>query len=103
MLYFDSTLPQGFMIDPPNSSIDTLAPATREVLHLTEYENIEEAAIYAKRIWFVIYQSSIDEYASSIKTLPPDLEYLNENFRLENIEEWDDVRVYLYSSLPKIK
>lgn len=94
--YFDYSLPQGFIIDPPNTNIDTLALATREILELTEFESIEKATENKTRIWFVIYQNSIDEYTVNENATHPHLEYLNKNFVLENTEKWGDIRVFLY-------
>jgi 4-amino-4-deoxy-L-arabinose transferase-like glycosyltransferase len=98
-LYYDKTLPQGFIIDPPNSNVDTLAPATREILKLSEFENIEKGTAGASRVWFIIYQQSIDEFKQKGKT-QSDLEYLNKSFTLKSIETWDDTRLYLYVSHP---
>jgi 4-amino-4-deoxy-L-arabinose transferase-like glycosyltransferase len=98
-LYYDKTLPQGFIIDPPNSNVDTLAPATRDILKLTEFENIKKGTTSASRVWFIIYQQSIDEFKQENKT-HPDLEYLNKSFKLKSIETWDDIRLYLYVSHP---
>lgn len=95
--YFDSNLPQGFIIDPPNSNVDTLAPATREILGLTKFESIEQATQNKTRIWFVIYQNSIDEYIFAGISTHPHLEYLNQNFVLQSTEEWHDIRIFLFT------
>jgi hypothetical protein len=34
--YFNRGLPQSYLIDPQRSSTDTLSPATRKILHLTD-------------------------------------------------------------------
>ena len=39
--YFDRDLPQSYLIDTLGGSTDTLSPATRKILHLTDQENIE--------------------------------------------------------------
>ena len=39
--YFDRDLPQSYLIDTVGGSTDTLSPATRKILHLTDQENIE--------------------------------------------------------------
>lgn len=96
-LYFNPSLPQGFIIDLPNSNVDTLAPATREILELTEFESIEQATENKTRIWFVIYQSSIDEYLANQNSTHPHLEYLNQNFILQNKEKWDDLVILLFT------
>lgn len=94
-VYFNSTLPQAFIIDPPNSNVDTLAPATREILELTEYANIEQAATNIPRIWFIIFQDSINEYTAE-NAIHPHIEYLDKNFTLQNTEAWEDIRIFIY-------
>lgn len=96
MLYFAPSLPQGFIIDPPGSGVDTLAPATREILNVREFKDIEKASAAAARLWFVIYQDSIEEYTAQGYETHPHLEYLNENFVLQQSHRWDDVILYLY-------
>lgn len=93
--YFDRSLPQAFILDPANSSVDTLSPATRRILNLKSMEDIESATTSASRVWFIIYQQSVDEYIQAGK-IHPHLEYLDQHFELESIEEWNNVIVYLY-------
>lgn len=96
MLYFAPILPQGFIIDPPGSNVDTLAPATREILNVREFKDIEEASAAAPRLWFIIYQNSIIEYTAQGYKTHPHLEYLDENFILQQSHPLDDLRIYLY-------
>lgn len=98
--YFDRALPQSYITDPSGSSTDTLSPFTREVLHLTGNENIESATSAADRIWFIIFQQSVDEFVSKGYKTHPHLEYLERHFELEFIEQWDDLRVYHYARKP---
>jgi hypothetical protein len=93
--YFDRNLSQGFIADPPNSSVDTLSPATQRILNTQSFEDIESGTASASRVWLIIYQQSVDEFTQSGKT-HPHLEYLDQNFVLESIENWNDIRVYLY-------
>jgi mannosyltransferase len=94
-LYYDGTLPQGFIADPANSSVDTLSPTTQKVLHLQSFESIEDGTANAPRVWFIVYQQSLDEYTQAGQT-HPQIEYLDQHFELESIEEWDNLRIYLY-------
>ncbi len=93
-LYYDRSLPQGFILDPANSSVDTLSPVTQNILNLQSFENIEDGTANATRVWFVIYQQSLDEYKQAEQT-HPHLEYLSQNFELESIEAWNDLRIDL--------
>ena len=95
--YYDQNLAQGFIIDPPGSNVDTLSPATRDILKLNSYESIEKASASASRVWFIIYQNSIDEYVLTGHKTHSHLEYLDNHFKLKSIESWGNVRLYLYS------
>jgi uncharacterized membrane protein len=95
--YFDRALPQSYLVDPTGSSIDTLSPATQKILHLTHQENIADASKNAERVWYIIFQQSIDEYTAKGYETHPDIKYLNANFTLASVEKFNDVRLYLYT------
>jgi uncharacterized membrane protein len=95
-IYFDRSLPQVYIADAPGSPEDTLAPATQEVLGVSAKPNIQTAVGNASRVWYIIYQSSIEEYQSSGYAMHPDLEYLNSHYNLETKEVWDGLDVYLF-------
>jgi 4-amino-4-deoxy-L-arabinose transferase-like glycosyltransferase len=96
-IYYDSQLPQEFIGDPPGSRVDTLAPATQEVLGIQGQTDIETAIEGAERIWYIIYQRSLDEYRAGGLSVHPDIQYLNSKYTLESQETWDGLQVYLYS------
>lgn len=96
-LYFNSDLPQGYIIDPPGTTVDTLAPATREILGLTGYEDASTATKNFSRVWFIIYQRSIDEYTENGNVNHPHLEYLDSEFTFQSVKKQDDITIYLYS------
>ncbi len=98
--YFNRGLPQSYLIDPPGSSTDTLSPATRKILHLTDKENIESAAADAARIWFIIYQQSEAELEAQGYKTHPQIEYLNQRLIFKSVEVWGDIKVYLYQKSP---
>jgi hypothetical protein len=64
-------------------------------LNTQSFEDIESGTASASRVWLIIYQQSVDEFTQAGKT-HPHLEYLDQNFVLESIENWNDIRVYLY-------
>jgi len=96
-LYFDRSLPQTFIGDIPGSAADTLAPATQEVLHIEAESDIRSAVNGAERVWYIIYQQSIDEYKQAGKTTHPDIEYLNSKFALVSDEKWDELEILLFN------
>ncbi|MBI5944338.1 MAG: glycosyltransferase family 39 protein [Chloroflexi bacterium] len=98
--YFDRDLPMSYITEPSGSSTDTLSPFTREVLHLSGNENIESATSAAVRVWFIIYQKSMDELTAQGFKTHPQLEYLDQYFKLESVDSWDEVNVYQYQSPP---
>lgn len=97
MLYFNPTLNQVYISDPPGSKVDTLAPATREVLNLNAINSVEELDLRAAYIRYIIYQNSIDEYTRRGFQTHPDIEYLNAHYRLESVEKRGDLWLYSYT------
>ena len=95
--YFDRNLPQSYLIDSLGGSTDTLSPATRKILHLADQENIESASVDADRVWFIVFQQSMDEFTAQGFETHPDIDYLNKNFTLTSTEIFDDVRLYVYA------
>ncbi len=93
--YYSPKLPQSFIADPVNSSVDTLSPATQRILNLNSLESIEIGAENSNRIWFIIYKQSLEEFSQAGKA-HPHLEYLDQNFKLEKLEEHGDLVLYLY-------
>jgi uncharacterized membrane protein len=95
--YFDCHLPQVFISDPAGGETDTLSTATRRVLSLNAAEDVESASDGASRVWFIIFRQSIEEFTTNGYGTHPHLDYLDKNFKLESVEEWDDIRLYLYT------
>jgi len=95
-LYYDASLPQRFIADPSGSEVDTLAPATQQVLGVASSPDLESAASDSSRLWFIIFQQSMDEYASAGRGTHPQLAWLERHYRLESVESWADLRLYLF-------
>lgn len=96
-VYFDRGLSQIFITDPAGGSTDTLAPATRQIMNLNAAEDAKSATQGASRVWFIIFRQSIEEMKAQGYATHPQLQYLSDNFKLESVENWDDLRVYLYT------
>lgn len=99
-IFFDRSLPQSFIGDPPGSSTDTLAAATQQILGIRAEQNIRSATSSKKRVWYIIYERSIAEYQAAGYETHPDIEYLNSQFHLESEERWDGLQLLLYSREP---
>ncbi len=67
------------------------------ILSLNVAEDVESATESASRVWFVIFRQSIEEMKAQGFDTHPQSQYLDDNFRLESVKEWDDLRVYLYT------
>ena len=99
-ILFDRDLSQSFIGDQPGSSTDTLASATQQILNSRAEKGIQSATGNAKRIWYIIYQRSIDEYIAGGHPTHPDIEYLASQYSLESEESWDGLQVLLYTKEP---
>ncbi len=95
-IYYDRALPQAYIEDSPGGQTDTLAPATRHVLGITAFADMDHAAENVSRIWFIIFQQSIDEYIRAGYPTHEHLEYLNEHYHLQSMTRWNDLILYLY-------
>ncbi|RLD04464.1 MAG: hypothetical protein DRI32_05605 [Chloroflexi bacterium] len=96
-IYYAPELSQEYLADISGSSTDTLALATQETLGLFAKPNLPSATEGAKRIWFIIFQKSLNEYQQAGIETHPHLAWLDENYTLEKIEFWEDIKIYLYS------
>lgn len=93
MHLYDRTLPQQFLADPPGSDNDTFAPASQAAMAL--YPTELSAAVQGKtRIWFVIYQTAIDEAAGT----HPNLALLDEKFQRIQETKYGDLDIVLYAA-----
>jgi hypothetical protein len=99
-VYYDRDLPHAYIADPPGSRVDTLAPATQQVLGLQAQPDIETAVGGARRVWFIIFGQSIDEFADAGAPAHPQLAWLESSYSLVNIRYFGDLRVYLFSKAP---
>jgi hypothetical protein len=96
-VYYDRTLPQTYIADDPGSGSDTLALSTQQVLGLEAQPDIQTATHNAKRIWFLIFDKSEQEYIQAGYPHHPQLTWLLEHYSLEEVKNWGELKVYLFS------
>lgn len=99
-VYYNRNLAQTYVSDPPGSSVDTLAPATQQVLSLEAKADIASAAGNAKRIWFIIFEQSNQEYVQAGYPMHPQLAWLMDHYSQVEVQHWGDLRVYLFLKRP---
>lgn len=95
-VFYNRKLPQEYVNDPPGSGADTLAEPTQKTLGLYARPSVEDAVDEADRVWFVIFARAIDEYRQQGYASHPHLEWLQEHYRLQGVETWEDVRLYQF-------
>ncbi len=95
-IYYDRALEQGFIADPPGSNVDTLAPATQQVLGIRAADSLEAATAHAQRVWFVIFEKSILEVELISEGQHPHIIWLDQHFHLQNTENWGPLILYEY-------
>ena len=91
MYYYDRTLPEMFLADPPSAGSDTLAAPTQQALQLYATD-FEAATAKASRVWFVIFQRALDESAGP----HPNLMWMEQHWRRASLERFNDLNVYLF-------
>jgi mannosyltransferase len=95
-LYFDRTLQQNFIADPSGSRSDTLARATQQVLGVKASPSLETAINDANRIWFIIFQESIDIAKQAGLETHPHIKWLDEHFHHVSTETWGSLLLFEY-------
>jgi hypothetical protein len=96
--YHDRELSQKYIQDIPGSGADTLALPTQEILGLTAEASLEESVGEAKKVWFIVFNKAIEEYRALGYPTHPHLSWLEEHFRLEKREDWEDnISIYVFS------
>ncbi|MCI0478891.1 MAG: glycosyltransferase family 39 protein, partial [Anaerolineales bacterium] len=94
MHFYDRALPQEFLADPSDSSNDTLARGSQEALGLFPVE-LDVALSGRARVWFIIFQTAIDEAAQEGHA-HGNLSQLDAAMRRGDVAAFGDLRIYRY-------
>lgn len=98
MIYYDRELTQRYIADVQGSSEDTLALPTQEVLNIMGQACIAQSVADAENVWFVVFERVAKQYEVVGRTdLSDTIDWLDEQFTLENLYEFNDLQVYHYS------
>jgi hypothetical protein len=71
-IFFDKDLLHVFIADQPGPGVDTIAPATQQILGMVSQEDIKTAVGNTDRIWFIIYAQYNQEYLQADEPTQPD-------------------------------
>ncbi|RMH01440.1 MAG: hypothetical protein D6706_01740 [Chloroflexi bacterium] len=95
--YYAPDLPQVFIVDPPGSGSDTLAEATQRALGIKAkaIENVETAVDSHSRVWFVIFQQAIEEFAEQGKP-HPHLAWLRAHYTETAVRQYNDLYIFQF-------
>ena len=97
MIYYDRDLTQRYIADVQGSSEDTLALPTQEVLNIMGEACMAHAVNDADNLWFVVFERVAQQYeAVGRSDLSDSITWLDEQFVLENLYEFNDLQVYHY-------
>jgi hypothetical protein len=93
MHYYAPDLEETFIGDEPGTHNDTYAAASQAAIGLYPSANIETAAGDAGRVYFVVYQKTIDEYIEMGQTDHPVLVWLKSHYRQTARTQFNDLWV----------
>jgi uncharacterized membrane protein len=94
--YYDRTLPQSFVADPPGSPSDTLAYPTQEALGLFAIPDLATAVRGHERVWFVIFRRAVEEYRAAGHFDHPHRVWLEQRYTLVSLRTFGDLDVAEY-------
>lgn len=94
MHYYDASLAQSFVADPPGSSNDTFARGSMDAMQLYP-TTLDDATTGKARVWFVIFQRALDEAAAEGRA-HGNTSWMNARFNQVALTHFNDLNVYLY-------
>jgi mannosyltransferase len=93
-MYYDPSLPQSFLPDPPQSGSNTLSLATQEMLGIEAAQDVESAVDDAKGVWFIIFPGEIQDYQAAGLPQHPTLAWLEARYSIDRVEAFGELQVY---------
>jgi 4-amino-4-deoxy-L-arabinose transferase-like glycosyltransferase len=98
--YYAPGLGQKFLGDEPGSSNDTYAVASQEAIGLYPEESIADAVAGAKRVVFILFKQTQEEFRELDYPQHPNLAWLETHGKLEKVTGWNDLQAYYYRMDP---
>jgi mannosyltransferase len=94
--YFAEDLDQVFLADEPGSSNDTLAPASMQAMGIFPIVSLEEAVKGHARVFFVVYEKTIQEYLDMGYAMHPVMRALEEQYQVSSQTNYTDLLIIIY-------
>lgn len=94
--FYVPSLPQEFIRDIPGSGNDTLAPGSQAAMGIFPKPDLESATGNSKRVFFVVFTQTIQEYQNLGEMEHPSLLWLRGRFRQVMHRFYNDLEVYAF-------
>jgi hypothetical protein len=94
--YYAPDLKQNFLADAPGTANDTLALASQQAFQLFPEEDVLAAAGNAGRVFFVVFQTTLQEYQAAGLAEHPQIKLLKASYRLAGETHFNDLVVYQF-------
>ncbi len=94
--FFAPDLRQAFLPDQPGSINDTLAAGTQAALGIFPEEGIAEAVEGINRVYFVTFETTLQNYEILDDSTYPTLDWLNSHYQLVNEQAYNDLLVFTF-------
>ncbi len=95
--YYAPDLAQSFLMDEPGSPNDTLAPASQQAMGLYPQKDLPQAVGSSNHIFFILFDTTLQEYLQSGSPDHPQLAWLKAHFTLSGQTHYNDLFVYEFS------
>ncbi|HEX2979559.1 MAG TPA: glycosyltransferase family 39 protein [Anaerolineaceae bacterium] len=95
---YSRTLPQGFLADEPGSPNDTLSPVSAQVMGTFPVASLESAIAGKQRVYYVVFERTIQEYQSLGAADHPNLTWLADHYSQVDRRQFGDLDVYSFEN-----
>jgi mannosyltransferase len=93
-LFYAPNLPQRFLPDAPGSANDTLALASQQAMSLYPETDIDHAVGDARRVYFVVFDTTLQEYQQAGEAEHPQVAWLKSHFKQNGETRYQDLVIF---------
>jgi mannosyltransferase len=96
MHFYWPDMPEVFLADAPGSANDTFAPESQAAMAIYPQPDIAAATGQSQRVYFVVFQETIQEYQAAGEVDHPQLITLRKNFHQVDVFTFQDLLIYQF-------